>query len=58
LQRNGELGQELVKGLSRELDGHLEIKTSEEGSSFYLRIPYINPHPSAGPASTSVHWAD
>ena len=54
-QRKGGLGQELVKGLSRELDGHLEIKTSEEGSSFCLRIPYINPLPFAGPASTLVH---
>jgi two-component sensor histidine kinase len=55
-QRNAGQGQELVKSLSRELDGHLEFKTSKEGSSFYLRIPYINPLPSAGPhASTLVH---
>src|SRR5262245_7225199 len=54
-QRNAGQGQELVKGLSRELDGHLESKTSDEGSSFCLRIPYINPLPSAGPASTPVH---
>jgi len=54
-QRNAGQGQELVKGLSHELDGHLEFKTSEEGSSFYLCIPYINPLPSAGPhASTLV----
>jgi two-component system, sensor histidine kinase PdtaS len=37
------LGQELVKGLSCELDGDLGIHTSQEGSSFCLRIPYINP---------------
>jgi two-component sensor histidine kinase len=54
-KRNGGQGQELVVGLSRELDGHLEFKTSEEGSSFCLRIPYINPLPSAKPASTLVH---
>jgi two-component sensor histidine kinase len=54
-QRNAGQGQELVKGISRELDGHLEIKTSEEGSSFCLRIPYINPLPSARPASRLVH---
>ena len=54
-RRNGGLGQELVEGLSRELNGRLEIKTSEEGSSFFLRIPYINPRPSTGPASTLVH---
>jgi len=54
-QRKGGLGQELVQGLSRELGGHLDIKTSDEGSSFCLRIPYISPHPSAGPGSTLVH---
>jgi len=53
--RKGGLGQELVKGLSREIDGHLDIKTSDEGSLFCLRIPYINPLPSAGPASTLVN---
>jgi two-component sensor histidine kinase len=55
LHNNGGLGQELVNGLARELDGDLEIKTSQEGSSFYLRIPYIKPLPSAVPASTLVH---
>jgi two-component sensor histidine kinase len=54
-QRKGGLGQELVHGLSRELDGHLDVKTSEQGSSFCLRIPYISPLPSAGPTSTVVH---
>jgi len=41
-QRNGGLGQDLVKGLSRELGGHLEVRTSEKGSSVHLRIPYPN----------------
>jgi len=39
-QRNGGLGQDLVKSLSRELGGHLEADTSEKGSSFHLFIPY------------------
>ena len=41
-QRNGGLGQDLVNGLSRELGGRLEVKTSEKGSSFHLRIPYTS----------------
>jgi len=39
-RRNGGLGQDLVKSLSRELGGRLEVKTSEEGSSFQLLLPH------------------
>jgi two-component system, sensor histidine kinase PdtaS len=49
-QRNGGMGQDLVKGLSCELGGHLEVKTSEKGSSIQLRIPYA----SSGP-TTPIH---
>jgi len=45
-QRDGGLGQDLVKSLARELEGHLEVKTSEKGSSFHLRIPYTSSRPS------------
>jgi two-component system, sensor histidine kinase PdtaS len=41
-QRNGGLGQDLVNGLSRELGGRLEVKPSEKGSCFHLRIPYTS----------------
>jgi two-component sensor histidine kinase len=41
-ERNGGLGQDLVDGLSRELGGRLEVKASEKGSSFHLRIPYTS----------------
>jgi two-component sensor histidine kinase len=54
-QRDSGQGQELVKSLSRELDGHLEFKTSGEGSSFCLRIPYVNPLPSPGPHASTIH---
>jgi two-component system, sensor histidine kinase PdtaS len=55
-RRNGGLGQELVMGLSHELGGHLEVKTSEKGSSFHLRMPYASSAPSVGPnASTMIH---
>jgi two-component system, sensor histidine kinase PdtaS len=48
-QRNGGLGQDLVDGISHELGGRLEIKTSEKGSSFHLRIPYASAPPSTEP---------
>src|SRR5262249_2387040 len=41
--RNGGLGQELVMGLAQELGGNLEVKSSEKGSAFLLRMPYVNP---------------
>jgi two-component system, sensor histidine kinase PdtaS len=41
-QRNGGLGQDLVNDLSRELGGRLEVKASEKGSSFHLRIAYTS----------------
>jgi two-component sensor histidine kinase len=55
-QRNGGLGQELVMGLSQELGGHLEVKSSEKGSAFLLRMPYVSPICSAAPSpSTLIH---
>jgi two-component sensor histidine kinase len=55
-QRNSGLGQELVMGLSQELGGHLEVKSSDRGSAFLLRIPYVTPVQSAAPsASTLIH---
>jgi hypothetical protein len=47
-QRNGGLGQELVEGLSRELNGHLEFKTSEERQLILLAHSVHQP--------TSVRW--
>jgi two-component system, sensor histidine kinase PdtaS len=49
-QRKGGLGQDLVNGISHELGGRLEIKTSEKGSSFHLRIPCAS-----APPSTVIH---
>jgi two-component system, sensor histidine kinase PdtaS len=49
-RRNVGLGQDLINGISHELGGGLEIKTSEKGSSFHLRIPYTSPHPSTVPS--------
>ena len=54
-QRGGGLGQELVKGLAHELGGHLEVKSSERGSAFVLRMPYVNPVRPAAPRSTLIH---
>jgi two-component system, sensor histidine kinase PdtaS len=48
-QHNGGLGQDLVNGISHELGGRLEIKTSEKGSSFHLRIPYASAPSSTEP---------
>jgi two-component sensor histidine kinase len=54
-QRNNGLGQELVKGLALELGGHLEVKSSERGSEFLLRMPYVNPEQSAAPSTLLIH---
>jgi hypothetical protein len=52
-QRNGGLGQELVKGLAHELGGHLEVKTSKRGgSTFILCMPYVGPAQSAAPSAS------
>ena len=53
-QRNGGLGQELVKGLAHELGGHLEVKTSERGTAILVRMPYVGLLQSSG-TSTLVH---
>jgi two-component sensor histidine kinase len=52
------MGQDLVRGLARQLGGDLEAKTTKTGSSFRLAIPYIRPAPSTqamAPASTLIH---
>jgi two-component sensor histidine kinase len=55
-QRSDGLGQELVKGLALELGGYLEVKSSEKGSEFLLRMPYVNPdRPAAPTPSLLVH---
>jgi two-component system, sensor histidine kinase PdtaS len=53
-QQNGGLGQELVIGLSHELGGQLEVKTSEQGSSFHLRIPYVSSMPQPGSDNSTL----
>lgn len=53
-QRNGCLGQELVVGLSQELAGHLEVQSSEKGSVFLLRMPYVKPVRSAAPSASTL----
>src|SRR5215831_19327415 len=54
-QRGSGLGQELVKGLAHELGARLEVKSSERGSAFVLRMPYVNPVRPAAPSSTLIH---
>src|SRR5215467_2871852 len=54
-QRGSGLGQELVKGLAHELGARLEVKSSETGSAFVLRMPYVSPIQTAAPSSTLIH---
>jgi two-component system, sensor histidine kinase PdtaS len=44
---NGGMGQDVVKSLSRELRGELEVKTTIRGSSFRLSIPFKSAQPAA-----------
>jgi two-component sensor histidine kinase len=37
------IGQDLVRGLSRQLGGELEVKSGKSGSTFRLCIPYARP---------------
>ena len=41
------MGQDLIRGLSRELGGEPEITSTMSGSSFRLSIPYVIPFPSS-----------
>jgi two-component sensor histidine kinase len=42
---NSGMGQDLLLGLSRELGGEPEIKSTRNGTSFCLSIPYVSPSP-------------
>jgi two-component sensor histidine kinase len=37
------MGQDLVRGLVRQLEGDLEVKTTKNGTSFHVSIPYVSP---------------
>jgi two-component sensor histidine kinase len=37
------MGHDLVRGLSRQLGGELEVDSSKRGSTFRLSIPYVRP---------------
>lgn len=41
--RNVGLGEDLVRGLSRQLEGDLEVKSTQRGSTFRLCIPHLSP---------------
>jgi two-component system, sensor histidine kinase PdtaS len=40
--RNGGMGEDLVRGLSRQLEGDLEVKSTQRGSTFRLCIPHLS----------------
>jgi len=42
-KRAAGMGQELVRGLVRQLEGHLEVKTAKTGTSFRVSIPFARP---------------
>jgi two-component sensor histidine kinase len=44
------MGQDLLWGLSHQLGGEPEIKSTRSGTSFLLSIPYVSPTPSARPS--------
>ena len=48
------IGQELVRGLSRQLGGDLETRATKKGSSFHLSFPYKIPGRSVRPHSSAV----
>ena len=45
MQKDTGMGGELVTGLARELEGHLEVASTTTGSSFRLSVPYTSPVP-------------
>src|SRR5262245_38250305 len=52
------MGHDLVRGLARQLGGHLEVKTTKSGSSFRLFVPYVDPDSStqaAQPSAALIH---
>jgi two-component system, sensor histidine kinase PdtaS len=58
VQRNAGMGQDLVRGLARQLGGDLEVKTTKSGSSFRLSVPYASPASStqgAQPSAALIH---
>ena len=42
-QRPAGMGQDLVRGLVRQLEGDLEVKTTKKGTSFRVSSPYASP---------------
>jgi signal transduction histidine kinase len=56
--RKAGIGQELVRGLARQLGGNLEVKTTKSGTSFRLFVPYVSPGPptqAAQPSAALIH---
>jgi two-component system, sensor histidine kinase PdtaS len=53
VQPNVGIGQDLVRGLARQLGGELEVKSTKNGSSFRLSVPYVAPSLST-PAARSL----
>src|SRR5262249_18837545 len=51
IQSNPGIGHDLVRGLSRQLGGELEVLSTKSGSNFRLVIPYTRP----GLAASSSH---
>jgi two-component sensor histidine kinase len=51
---NSGTGQDLLWGLSHELGGEPEIKSTRNGTSFRLSIPYVSPLPSSGASYATV----
>jgi PAS domain S-box-containing protein len=54
-RRNVGMGEDLVRGLSRQLGGNLRVKSSKAGSTFRLSIPHLSPA-TQPPVTTSRIW--
>ena len=57
IQKDTGMGKDLVTGLARELEGHLEVASTTIGSSFRLSVPYTSPVPTttSEPSSATIH---
>jgi two-component sensor histidine kinase len=58
IQKGAGMGSDLVSGLAGQLGGHLEVVSTNGGSTFRLSVPFVNPVPSIRserPAAAAVH---
>jgi two-component sensor histidine kinase len=58
MRKGSGMGRDLVSGLAGQLGGHLEVASTNAGSSFRLSVPFANPVPptrSEQPAAALVH---